>query len=75
MNCVMATDGDAAAGSRPGIMFDVTLDVPWNAPEAVVHLHSDGVVELDLDTVPDVLGFTGRRPEAARCGSGSAGER
>ena len=28
-----------------------------------MHLHSDGVV--DLDTVPDVLGLTGRRPEAA----------
>ena len=64
-NCVMATDSDAAAGGRPGITFDVTLDVPWNAPEAIVHLHSDGVVELDLDTVPDVLGLTGRRPEAA----------
>ena len=36
-------------------------DVPWNAPP--VHLHSDGV--MDLDTVPDVLGVTGRRPEAA----------
>ena len=52
-------------GGRPGITFDVMLDVPWNAPEAVIHLHSDGVVELDLDTVPDVLGLTGRRPEAA----------
>ena len=59
----MATDSDAEVGGRPGITFDVTLDVPWNAPEAVVHLHSDGVV--DLDTVPDVLGLTGRRPEAA----------
>ena len=28
-----------------------------------MHLHSVGVVELDLDTVPDVLGLTGRRPE------------
>ena len=59
----MATDSDAVAGGRPGITFDVTLDVPWNAPEAVVDLHSDGVV--DLDTVPDVLGLTGRRPEDA----------
>ena len=40
------------------------LEVPWNAPEAVVHLHSDGVVDLDLDTVPDDLGLAGRRPEA-----------
>ena len=52
------------AGGRPGITFDVTLDVPWNAPEAVVHLHSDGVVDL-LDMVPDVLRLTGRRAEAA----------
>ena len=65
MNCVMATYSDAAAGGRPGITFDVTLDVSWNAPEAVVHLHSDGVVELDLDMVLDVLGLTGQRPEAA----------
>ena len=60
---VMATDGDATAGARSGITFGVTLDVPWNAPEAIVHLHSDGVV--DLDTVPDVLSLTGRQPEAA----------
>ena len=64
VNCVMATDSDAAAVARPGITFDVTLDVPWNAPEAVLHLHADGAVKLDLDTVPDVLGLTGRRPEA-----------
>ena len=61
----MATDSDAAAGGgRSGITFDVMLDVPWNAPEEVVHLHSDGVADLDLDTVPDLLGLTGRRPEA-----------
>ena len=59
----MATDGDAPAGARSGITFGVTLDVPWNALEAYVHLHSDGVV--DLDTVPDVLGLAGRWPEAA----------
>ena len=38
-----------------------------------MHMHSDGVVELDFDTVPDVLGLTGRRPEAAV--AGPAGER
>ena len=53
---------------RPGITFDVTLDIPWNAPDAVVHLHSACVVELDLDTVLDVLA-------GSHCGSGSAGER
>ena len=49
---VMATGGDAPAEARPGITFGVTLEVPWNTPEAHVELHSDGVV--DLDTVPDV---------------------
>ena len=37
----------------------------WDAPEAVVDLHSDGV--MDLDTVPDFIGLTGRRPGAAVC--------
>ena len=59
----MATDSDAPAGAWSGITFGLTLVVPWNAPEAFVHLHSDGVV--DRDTVPDILGLTGRRPEAA----------
>ena len=59
----MATDGAAATGGLAGITFDVELVVLWDAPEAVVDLHSDGVVKLD--TVPDVLGLTGRRPRAA----------
>ena len=60
---VMATDSAATTGGRAGIAFDVELVVPWDAPEAAVDLHSNGVVELD--TVPDVLGLTGRRPGAA----------
>ena len=60
---VMATDGDALAEARSGITFGVTLEVPWNAPEAYVQLDSVGVV--DMDTVPDVLGLTGRRREVA----------
>ena len=63
MDFVMATDGDAPAEVRSGITFGVTLEVPWNAPEAYVQLDSDGVV--DLDTVPDVLGLTDLRPEVA----------
>ena len=43
MICVKASDGDAAVGDQTGFMFDVTLDVPWNAPQAVVHLHSEGL--------------------------------
>ena len=39
------------------------LMLSWLFSEAVVNLHSNGVVELD--TVPDVLGLTGRRPGAA----------
>ena len=64
---VMATDS-AAAGGRAGITFGVELVVPWDAPEAVVDLHSDGVV--DLETAPDVIGLTGSRSV-----SDSAGKR
>ena len=38
MDFVMATDGDAPAEARSGITFGVTLEVPWNAPEAYVQL-------------------------------------
>ena len=62
---VMATKSAAAAGGQAGITFGVELVVPWDAQEAVVELHSDGV--MDLDTVPDVIGLTGRRPGAAVC--------
>ena len=61
----MATDSAAAAGGRAGITFGVELVVPWDAPEAVVDLHSDGV--MDLDTVPDVIGLTGCWSGAAVC--------
>ena len=50
---------------RAGITFGVELVIPWDAPEAVVDLHSDSL--MDLDIVPDVIGLTGRRPEAAVC--------
>ena len=36
VDLVMATDSAAAVGDRAGIMFDVELVVPWDAPEAVV---------------------------------------
>ena len=57
--------GYAAVGGRAGITFDVELVIPWNAPEAVVDLHSD--ILMDLEIVPDVIGLTGWRPEAAMC--------
>ena len=62
---VMATDGAAATGGRAGITFGVELVVPWDAPEAVVDLQSDGVMGLEM--VPDVIGLTGRRPGATVC--------
>ena len=45
--------------------FDVELAVPWDAPEAVINLDLDGL--LDLDMVPCVIGLSGRRLEAAVC--------
>ena len=44
----------------PGLVFTfgVTLDVPWNAPEAYIQLDSVGL--FDLVTLPDVLGLTSR---------------
>ena len=61
---VMVMDRDMPAGARSGITFDVTLDVPWNAPEAFVQLHLEGVFELEK-TIPDVLGLCDWRPDAA----------
>ena len=61
----MATDSAAAVGGRASITFEVELVIPWDAPEAVVDLHSD--ILMDLEIVPDVIGLTGRRPEAAVC--------
>ena len=39
------------------------LYVPWDAPEAVVDLQSEGVV--DLGSILDVICLTGQRPCAA----------
>ena len=63
VNWIMATDGAALVESRAGITFGVELYVPWDAPEAVVDIHSEGV--LNLGSIPDVIGLTGRRPGAA----------
>ena len=45
-----------------GITFGVEQYVPWDAPEAVVDIHSEGVVPLG--SIPDVIGLTVRRPDA-----------
>ena len=56
-----ATDGTALVENRAGITFGVELYVPWNAPEAVVDIQSEGVVEV----------YSGRhwtsRSDAAEC--------
>ena len=55
-------EGAALLEDRVGITFGVELYVPWDAPEAVVDIHSEGVVLLG--SIPDVVGLVGRRPDA-----------
>ena len=55
-------DSAALVEDHAGITFGVELFVPWNAPEAVVDIQSEGVVPLG--SVPDVVGLVGRRPDA-----------
>ena len=61
----MATEGAALVENRPGITFGVELYVLWDAPEAVVDIHSEGVVPLR--SIPDVIGLAGRLSDAAEC--------
>ena len=51
----MATEGAALVENRAGITFGVELYVPWDAPEAVVDICSEGVVPLR--SIPDVIGL------------------
>ena len=44
-------------------MFGVELYVPWDAPESVVDISSEGVVPLR--NIPDVIGLVSRREGAA----------
>ena len=62
-NCKnMAADGAALAEVWAGITFGVELYVPWDAPEVVVDISSEGVVPLR--NLPDVIGLVGRREGA-----------
>ena len=62
--CLIKTmEGVALVEDRACITFGVELCVPWDAPEAVVDINSEGVVPLG--SVPDVVGLFGRRPDAA----------
>ena len=58
----MAADSAALAEVRAGITFGVELYVPWDAPEAVVDISSEGV--MPLRNVPDVIGLVCRREDA-----------
>ena len=60
----MAADGAALVEERAGVAFGVELYVPWDAPEAVVDVSSEGVVPLR--SIPDVIGLVGRREGAAK---------
>ena len=55
-------EGAALVEDRASITFGVELYVPWDAPEAVVDIHSEGVVPLG--SIQDV-GLVGRRSDAA----------
>ena len=55
-------EGAALVEDCVWITFGVELYVPWDAPEAVVDIHSEGVVLLG--SIPDVVGLVGRRPDA-----------
>ena len=59
----MATDGAALVENTAGITFGVELYIPWDAPEAVVDIQSEGVVPLW--SIMDVIGLVGRRSDAA----------
>ena len=65
VDLIMATDGASVVDERVGIKFGVELYVPWDAPEAVVGLQSEGVV--DLGSILDVIGLAGGRMGAAEC--------
>ena len=65
MFCNIYTYGAALVEDRAGITFGVELYVPWDAPEAVVNISSEGVVPLR--SIPDVIGLTGRQTGAVEC--------
>ena len=61
----MATEGAALVENRAGTTFGVEMYVPWDTPEAVVDIHSEG--DVPLRSIPDVIGLAGRRSDAAEC--------
>ena len=59
----IAADGAALVEARAGVTFGVELYVPWDAPEVVEDVSSEGVVPVR--SIPDVVGLVGRRMGAA----------
>ena len=71
MSWIMATGGAALIENRAGITFGVELYVPWDTPEAVVDIHSEGVVPLG-----SIQGYWPDWSSAGCCGKpNSAGKR
>ena len=68
----MAVGRDTPVRARSGVTFDVTIDIPWNAPEAHIQLNSTGVFDLE-NSIQDVFGLCNRRTDAAGSGLCRAG--
>ena len=62
----MATGSGRPAVDRPGIDFQVQVQVPWNALEAYAAVDSAGAYDLNMTSVLDVLGLRAWRPEALK---------
>ena len=62
---MMATGNSPPGADRTGIDFQVSVQIPWNAPEAYLMLDSSGLFMLDAAHIPDVLGLQTWYPEAA----------
>ena len=61
----MATGSGRLPAGRSGVDFMLQLDVLWNAPEVFVNMDSAGLHELDIESMPDVLGLRARQLGAA----------
>ena len=67
-NSVMASGddhSDQAAGGLSGVTFQCELRTSWKPPKTYANLTSPGVVVLDTNVVPNVLGLSVFRADAA----------
>ena len=62
---ICGTGSGRLPAGRSGVDFTVQLDVPWNALEVFVNMDSAGLHELNIESMPDVLGLRARQPGAA----------